>query len=254
MKKIILLLLATIFLQCELTASAQDENSTSAAPRSGGRRGGRGDIQQSGNETATRFNLDFPGGTPVQLVKAIETAIGKPLNTIISPEYGEVKIMPLKLRSVTVPEVFDALREGSVASPFGGGGGFGGGGRRGGRSLYSFRSTGNREDSIWVFFNEQQGAPVQRNVRYYQLGPYLEQYKIEDITTAVKTGWAMQHNPGPEPEISFHKDTKLLIAAGDPEKLKLIDSVLEQLKPVPKPSGTGMGAMTVPRKDEEPRE
>ena len=32
------------------------------------------------------------------------------------------------------------------------------------------------------------------------------------------------------PEIKFHKDTKLLIAVGEPSKLVLIESVLAQLK------------------------
>jgi len=31
------------------------------------------------------------------------------------------------------------------------------------------------------------------------------------------------------PEIKFHKDTKLLIAVGEPSKLSLIESVLAQL-------------------------
>jgi hypothetical protein len=65
------------------------------------------------------------------------------------------------------------------------------------------------------------------------LGPYLETYKVEDITTAVQTGWKMLGDPSP-PTLNFHKDTKLLIAVGELERLKLIDSVLAELSGDPK--------------------
>ena len=77
--------------------------------------------------------------------------------------------------------------------------------------------------------------------RFYQLTPYLETYKVEDITTAIQTGWKMLGETNP-PTISFHKDTKLLIAVGEPSKLQLIDSVLQQLaqgKPQPQRESTG---------------
>jgi len=34
---------------------------------------------------------------------------------------------------------------------------------------------------------------------------------------------------GEDPKISFHSDTKLLIAVGDPEKLQTIDAALQAL-------------------------
>ena len=39
------------------------------------------------------------------------------------------------------------------------------------------------------------------------------------------------------PRISFHKETKLLIAVGDPAKLETIDAVLKALAPTPTPGG-----------------
>ena len=57
---------------------------------------------------------------------------------------------------------------------------------------------------------------------------------VDDITTAIKTGAGMlgqatgiRGETGPT--ISFHKDTKLLIAVGEPSKLEIIDSVLRAL-------------------------
>ena len=36
-----------------------------------------------GDQKLTRFSLDFPGGTPQQLIAAIEKAMAKPVNAII---------------------------------------------------------------------------------------------------------------------------------------------------------------------------
>jgi len=49
---------------------------------------------------------------------------------------------------------------------------------------------------------------------------------VDDITTAIETGWKMLGETSP-PTISFHKDTKLLIAVGEPSKLETIDAVLK---------------------------
>lgn len=47
--------------------------------------------------------------------------------------------------------------------------------------------------------------------RFYQINPYLKNYSIESITTAIETGWKMLNIADP-PTIRFHKDTGLLIA------------------------------------------
>jgi len=193
----------------------------------------------------THFDLDFPGGSPSSLVKAIEKASGKPLNAIIPPEDEILAIPPLKMKSVTVPELFKALTSAShktvivvTGTYFGGLGGGGSPTYTQQQIDYGFSTDGPvRDESIWYFYsNTPQQPPRQehkpdRICRFFQLGGILETYKIEDVTTAIETGWKMLgagHDFTP-PEISFHKDTKLLIAVGDPEKLHLIDTVLEQL-------------------------
>jgi hypothetical protein len=60
------------------------------------------------------FDLDFPGGTPAELVAAISQAMGKHLNVMIPPEHAKVRIMPVKVQGVTVPELFDAIGKCSV--------------------------------------------------------------------------------------------------------------------------------------------
>jgi hypothetical protein len=65
----------------------------------------------------------------------------------------------------------------------------------------------------------------------YLLTPYLDRgLTVDDITTAIQTGWKML-GYSPTPELSFHKETKLLIAVGDPNQLETIDRVLSALNP-----------------------
>jgi hypothetical protein len=176
--------------------------------------------------------LDFPGGTPGNLVKAIEYASQKPLNVIIPDDVADTWIPALKMRAVTVSDLFDALTMASqksvvynkTAS-----------GYQIGTSVYGFRTEGApHDDSIWYFYRQNPALPPvpskpqEAICRFYQLAPYLDTYKIEDITTAIETGWKMLGEKS-LPKISFHKDTKLLIAVGEPEKLMLIDAVLAQL-------------------------
>ncbi|MEI9959790.1 MAG: sigma-70 family RNA polymerase sigma factor [Limisphaerales bacterium] len=72
----------------------------------------------NGNSAATnnltKFNLDFPGGTPKELVAAIEKATGKPLNVIIPDDAADTKLPPLKMDNVDAAQLFDALEQASV--------------------------------------------------------------------------------------------------------------------------------------------
>ena len=176
-----------------------------------------------------RFNLDFPGGTPKELVAAITKATGKPLNAIVKDEFANTKLPALKMTGVTVPELFQALEpasKGSIMSPDG---------RVSYGSTYGFSTQGRMsDDSIWFFYSYASPpppSPPAKVCRFYSLANYVEQgLSVDDITTAIETGWKMLGETSP-PTISFHKDTKLLIAVGDPSKLETIDAVLKALGP-----------------------
>jgi hypothetical protein len=91
------------------------------------------------------------------------------------------------------------------------------------------------ENSIWYFHWDRgrERAPWQvlssKVCKFFQLEPYLDAgYTVEDITTDVETGWKMLEVTNP-PQISYHKDTKLLIAVGEEEIVNLIGDVLKQL-------------------------
>lgn len=195
-------------------------------------------------ENLARFNLNFPGGTPKQLVEAIEKVSIMPLNAIIPGEYADTQLPPLKMQSVTVAELFASLSAASgkrVAPPAGYAK------SPGYTESYGFETQQPiRNNSVWYFFYHKAPIPSQTPItcRFYQLAPYLDIYKVEDITTAIQTGWKMLGETN-APTISYHKDTKLLIAVGDPGRLELIESVLQQLAPAtPKPAPAVIPAAT----------
>jgi hypothetical protein len=198
--------------------------------------------EATAKQSLTKFTLDFPGGTPAALVKAIEKATGKPLNTIIPTEDADIQLPPLKMNDVTTPQLFAALAAASrktvayqtspprntFAAGFG--------------SSYSEMVTSygfNTSDSpvtdtsIWYFHAEKPSLlPVvstQKICQYYSLSPYLDRgFTVDDITTAIQTGWKMA-GVNPPPELNYHKETKLLMAFGEPDKLKTINQVLDTL-------------------------
>ncbi|HEX7471176.1 MAG TPA: hypothetical protein VF437_10665 [Verrucomicrobiae bacterium] len=209
----------------------------------------------------TKFNLDFPGGTPKELVAAIQKATGKPLNAIVPDEFASMKLPPLKMNNVDVPRLFQALEltsqkiEAYVTGNYYGG--------LPGmqqqyqqmRTGYGFKTLGTpSDDSIWYFYADKPSLPpsppVTKVCHFYPLSPYLDRgLTVDDITTAIQTGWKMQGDTSP-PQISFHKETKLLIAVGEPSKLEIIDAVLKALD-TPKPKAPASKPAEQPKPAQE---
>jgi hypothetical protein len=245
MKTIIITLLATVLVgtpsllgQAAPPGSVPTRNIITSSP-------------QSTDGNLAKFDLDFPGGTPRQLVEAIEKASSRPLNAIILDDDAHFQLPPLKMKSVAVPELFAALTAVSLKAEASFSGVYqrtAGGGISPQFNQYSTQygfQTQTRpvtEDSVWYFRAEKPFPMIPpKTCRLWQLAGYLEEYKVEDITTAIQTSWKMLGETN-SPTINFHKDTKLLIAVGEAGKLQLIDSVLEQLdkgKPQPQRESTG---------------
>ena len=129
--------------------------------------------------------MDFPGGTPAELVKAIEAATGKHLNAIIDDNFTNWTQRAFAVHNVTVAQVFDALTAMNKDT------------RRttdGHLQMWTsgFRTEGvPSENSIWYYFDDFAGTADKPNIcRFYELSPYLEAgYKVDDITTAITTAW-----------------------------------------------------------------
>jgi hypothetical protein len=184
--------------------------------------------QTQGTEHSTwqKFDLEFPGGSPSDLVSAIEKATGKPLNVIISKDDEKVEIPALKFKNITTPDLFRALTMASKKDQV-----VGPNGSMHYNTFYTFETEGQGENAIFSF-KSSNVSPPQKYCRFYQLAEVLQNYSIEDITTAVQTGWKMLGVKS-TPEIKFHPETKLLIAVGQPEQLRTIDDVLSGLRSAP---------------------
>jgi hypothetical protein len=181
----------------------------------------------------TKFTLDFPGGTASQLVEAIEKAMGKPLNVIINHEDNDMIIPPLKMNDVVMPQLFTALEATSrkvvsVSNP-----GFGSYSQM--VTSYGFKTDDNpvSDTSVWYFHVDRPSLPAviptKKICQFYPLLNYLDRgFTVDDITTAIQTGWKLSGETS-LPELNYHKETKLLIAYGDPSQLMTIDRVLQAL-------------------------
>lgn len=204
-------------------------------------------VHSSGGLTA--FDLDFPGGTPRDLVAAIRKASGIPLNAIVPDQFEKIQLPGLKMKDVNVPQLFQALEAASRKTEVYTTGTYYGGGAYGGyksyqtmTTSYGFKTEGpQKDDSIWYFYVSKPALPAGSSVetsgkqcRFYSLAPYLTHgVTVDDITTAIATGWKMLGETS-TPAINFHKETKLLIAVGEPRALETVDAVLKALEG-PKP-------------------
>ena len=204
-----------------------------------------GAMPQPGNtRTAERVVLDsfrFNGGTAAEFVELLKGHLNPEPNIIIAPKLRETPIPEFELKNVTLEDLFQALNNlsedkavqwqlsGSTepiwvlnpspsASPSspqvgGYGGGFG-------------------LPSAPIAVDPLTGMPLPNNGRTCQilpLGKYLADYKVEDITTAVKTAWTMMGDDAGA-QLKYHTDTKLLIAVGTSAQLGILTQVLSSLE------------------------
>src|ERR1035437_8006188 len=109
MKKSICLV-SCLLAACLITALGQPQRGGE------GRRPGFGGVNTEvvyDTTNLTKFNLDFPGGTPKELVAAIQKATSKPLNAIIQDEDADTKLPSLKMSDVNIAQLFQALETAS---------------------------------------------------------------------------------------------------------------------------------------------
>ena len=170
-----------------------------------------------------RFDLDFSGGTPKQLVQAIEKATGKPLNAIIPDDVADTMLPALSVKNVTAQQVFDALLAVVSQKTVAVGNGYS-------HTRFGFATKGEpNANSVWYFYYDKPVLPADICL-FFQLGPYLDAgYNVDDITTAAETAWKMLGETN-RPKISYHKETRLLIVVGQPDQLAVIDQTLSHLQ------------------------
>lgn len=235
MKKIILLLVIGSIFSTRLALAQPVTPSAKSSPQPTLVR-----IDSAPEAQPSLFDLDFPGGKPRELIDQIEKQGGVLLNAIIPEEYANMNLPALKMRNVTARQLFDALSNASskqVRYETGPGFGMPVGSRgtyQSYQSSYGFRTAAKGDNAVWYFYYDKAPEPVVEAplVRFWQLGGFLKDYKIDDITTAIQTGWKLLDIKS-QPTLKFHSETKLLVAVGPADQLQMIDMVLNELTKAP---------------------
>jgi len=195
----------------------------------------------SDSQPLTRFDIDFPGGTPAALAAAIQKASGKHLNIVIPPESADAQLPPLKMSNIDVLSLFRALEiisSRQISAPDVDSNGLlstSNSYRNIGYSFtasFSLREDPVTDDTVWAFRADRlPTSPTE--VRYYSLDTYLSRgFSVDDIITAIRSGWEMQPSTKDDddhPKLSFHKETKLLIVVGDQYRQAIVMQVLNRL-------------------------
>ena len=211
------------------TSTSQTEQEAAVAAETRRRQNVRREAAQVIDEDAKiaeagmpRFDIDFPGGTPADLVAAIEKASGQTLNVIIPAEYATVPLPSLRLKNVNVQRLFKAFGEATQRNVWAGNV------VRGSALNFVTKDERVSPSSIWNFRAEGI-TPLATITRFFSLAPYLRtDITVDDITTAIRTGWELR-GVKDAPTLKFHQETQLLIAVGQPEELAMINDMLNVL-------------------------
>lgn len=236
---------------------------------------------QAPEDRGPQLDFTFHNLPLVEVIQAIQTeyhkASGKHLNVMIPENLRDVAAtnrIDVELKQITVPEVLDLLGMASqrpVRDPYPNPGLRPAGGVPVYPTVgYSFRRVSSNEGALTYLLNGQYPppspvepeapqppqAPVEpappRAVFFFSLDPYLERFTVEDIITAVKTGWDLDGKKD-RPTLKYHDQTKLLVASGDPSQVEMIKSVLANLgrsvsKPATPPTPAAPGVYPAPAK------
>ena len=185
-----------------------------------------------------RFDLDFKGGSIRALFDAIGAARGKPVNVYLPREAESISVAPFRVSGVTVTEILDAVSSSGGSQIYG----------NAKERLFHYSLTSAAESSpdsaVWTVKVEDFSTPTESVCHVYSLSPYLESnLSVDDITTAIRTAWKMLNYTPSTVNLSYHRETKLLIAVAPEEELKAVEQVLAAL---PKGSSSKKGAALAP--------
>jgi hypothetical protein len=182
-------------------------------------------------------SFSFPGGTAAEFVEILKKQVNPPPNIIVAPKLTGTPVPEFELKNVTLADIFQALNNLSEDKSV------------------QWQLSGSTEP-IWVLnptpgannagaaqpvsgfgsgfpVDPLTGMPIPTNngriCQILPLGKYLGEYKVEDITTAVKTAWSMMGDDSGA-QLKYHTDTKLLIAVGTSAQLSILSQVLTSLE------------------------
>jgi hypothetical protein len=173
------------------------------------------------------------------------------LNVLIPQDLSLALFPAFRLKNVTMDELFEGLN--LIRTP---------------ENPIHFQASGTPEHRIQVAQGARpRAASVAYDARVFFVGDILQKSKIEDVKTAIETGWQMVlHNsrhslteiypapvgpagryPAPpsiggpsgggrasgaagDMKLKFHKETQLLIVSASPKELDIVKNVLDELR------------------------
>ena len=161
------------------------------------------------------FDLDFPGGSVADLLQAIEKATGHVPNVVLGQYADRLKIPPLKVRGITLAQLFDALKRAGV--------GF-------------WNRDGGSLVAAWAVMAPSPYEGRTTMVRVFNIQPLLQTRDVKDIVAAAQVALEMDRGPEKDqPQMKYHKETQLLIVSGTPYQTGIVEEVLKALAASPKP-------------------
>ncbi len=190
------------------------------------------DAGKDSGSGSDKFNLDFKGGTVHQLVDAISAARGKLVNVYIPADAQRISFPPVKAQETDLKSLLVAVSLGGRARFEGGSG----------PMRFAFIPATEKGLDFWYLaiegvapdgssFQLRDQASRELESRVYLLTPYLDAgISVDDITTAIRTAWKMFDRENTKANLSYHRETKLLIAVAPNEELQAIDQVLGALQ------------------------
>ncbi len=189
-------------------------------------------VDGSVSEPATRrtIEVDFPGGTAVEYIEAVQVAAGA-AQVVAMPGVESFAMPRTELRGVVLADAIKVLESASdqngsklrrldVSSPSAA--------SRNSQAGF-IQQTGDR--SVYVVRVFESGAPPSPvSTHVWSLSEMLNRsaFKADDILTAVETALTLDEST--PNSIRYHEQTQLLIVRGDDNALTTVDGVLNGLK------------------------
>lgn len=205
-----------------------------------------------------RFDLELASPTPAQdVIELISEKLGHPVNVVWSGDSTSALLPALRLHQVTLREFLGAVTAVGRTEMRLGRAGFEFSEIPEAANVYTFSvippaptpssfTRGPEEGGAVARINggvqltapSTPPAPAKIS-QFFDLSVLLnDELKIDDITTAIRTAWTAAAD-GAEPPteaLRYHQETQLLIATDSPERLKIVENIVDLLRSRNEPS------------------
>lgn len=207
-----------------------------AQPQPGG---GGGELARKAEPQGPRVTLNFPGGTVLEYVKAIQKAAEPTvINAMVSADAAKLRVPAVEFKQVAVSSAIEALpmaAQNETAA-----------------AVLEVRAVGQAWDGSGIYsISARQtvfGAPGQAMLTPGKAPEHVEVFSMRDlvepppgapagaggttvetILMAVDTAIGL-HSDGEKPQVKFHKDSGVLIVRGTQEQIRTVKDLLNTLR------------------------